>query len=74
MGNADSYRWRAAELVDLAGQAADPELASIYLNLAFHYRRLADWVEHRAEHELSLPHLPDSSQCESAEGFFSYPN
>lgn len=47
MGNGRDYRARAEEFAQLAERTADPELATIYRQLALAYRRLAEWAEHR---------------------------
>ena len=51
MGN--KYRAQATELLELAQRASDPELATIYRQLAFQYERLAGWMECR--HDFSEP-------------------
>jgi hypothetical protein len=53
MGNTTEYRARAAELLELAQRASDPELTTIYRQLAFQYERLAGWMESR--HDFSEP-------------------
>jgi hypothetical protein len=55
MGNGGEYRAKAAELLDLAQGASDPELAAIYRQLARQYQRLADWMERSRD-------LPDAAQ------------
>jgi len=45
MGDATSYRKRAAECVALASNCAAPEHKAIWLDLEQHWLRLADEIE-----------------------------
>ena len=49
MKDCREYRTAAAEFLDLAQRASDPEVATIYRRLASLYQRLVNWPERQEE-------------------------